>query len=94
MWGHYCANMVTIESVFVVGGAILLCRNPLWSTNTLTQGHLMKIEWLITNVTAAGSPDRAERAILGVILVGRDIADLDVFVVGKLLCDVGTPLEL
>ena len=52
------------------------------------------LEWLITNVTAAGSPDRAERAILGVILVGRDIADLDVFVVGKLLCDVGTPLEL
>ena len=64
------------------------------SSNNFTQGHLVKIEWLVADVTAVGSPDRAERAILGVILVGRDIADLDVFVVGKLLCDVGTPLEL
>ena len=28
----------------------------------------MKIEWLIANVTAAGSPDRAERDILVIIL--------------------------
>ena len=28
----------------------------------------MKIEWLFANVTAVGSPDREERAILGVIL--------------------------
>ena len=31
----------------------------------------MKIEWLVTNVAAIGSPDRAERAILGVILAGH-----------------------
>ena len=31
----------------------------------------MKIKWLVTNVTAVGYPDRAERADLGVILTGR-----------------------
>ena len=31
----------------------------------------MKIEWLVTNATAIGSPDRAELAIFGVILVER-----------------------
>ena len=35
----------------------------------------MKIEWLIINVTAVGSPDRAERAILEVILAGRFLAN-------------------
>ena len=41
------------------------------SSNNLTPGHLMKIEWLVTNVTAIRSPGRAERAVLGVILAGR-----------------------
>ena len=49
---------------------------------------------LVTDVTAVESPDRAERAILGVTLARRFFANLDVFVVGELLCDVGTPLEL
>ena len=31
----------------------------------------MKKEWLVTDVTTVGSPDRAERAILEVILDGR-----------------------
>ena len=31
----------------------------------------MKIEWLVANVAAVGSPDRVERSILGVILAGR-----------------------
>ena len=31
----------------------------------------MKIESLVTDVTAVGSPDRAKRAILGVILARR-----------------------
>ena len=31
----------------------------------------MKIKWLVTDVTAVGSPDRAERTIFGVILAGR-----------------------
>ena len=33
--------------------------------NKFTQGHLLKIEWLFTDVTAVGSPGRAERAIFG-----------------------------
>ena len=28
--------------------------------NNFTQGHLLKIEWLVLNVTLVGSPDRAE----------------------------------
>ena len=31
----------------------------------------MKIEWFLANVRAVGFSDRAERAILGVILAGR-----------------------
>ena len=31
----------------------------------------MKIEWFVANVTAVGSLDRAERAILGLILAGH-----------------------
>ena len=31
----------------------------------------MKIEWLLTDVTAVGTPGRAERAILEVILGGQ-----------------------
>ena len=31
----------------------------------------MKIEWLVDDVTAVGSLDRAKRANLGVIVVGR-----------------------
>ena len=30
----------------------------------------MKIEWLVANVTAVGSLDRAEHAVLGVIVAG------------------------
>ena len=54
----------------------------------------MKIEWMVTDVTAVRSPDRAERAILGVILAGRffDFWPIQAtFVVGEPLCDVGTP---
>ena len=31
----------------------------------------MKVEWLVADVTAIGSLDKAERAILGVIVAGR-----------------------
>ena len=31
----------------------------------------MKMEWLVADVTAVGSLDRAERAILGPIVAGR-----------------------
>ena len=36
----------------------------------------MKIERLVTRVTPVGSPDRAERAILGAILVGHFLLKL------------------
>ena len=52
-------------------GATLRCRNPLLIPNIFTWGHSMKIEWLVTDVTTVGSPDRTERAISGVSLVGR-----------------------
>ena len=52
----------------------------------------MKIEWLVTDVTAVRSPDRAERAILRATLAGRLFLLIQaVFVVGEPLCDVGTP---
>ena len=51
----------------------------------------MKIEWLVTDVTAIGTPDRAERAVLGVDLAGRFCWPIqDIFVVAEPLCDVGT----
>ena len=40
----------------------------LLSPNKFTLGHLVKIEWLVTDITAVESPDRGERAILGVSL--------------------------
>ena len=58
--GHICGR-----------GAILRCRNPLLSSSNFSKGHLMKMQWLVTDVTAVGSPDRAEHALLWVILVGR-----------------------
>ena len=55
----------------------------------------MKIEWLVADVTAVGSPDRAERAILGVILAGRVFGQSRSFLWSEEpLCGVGTPLEL
>ena len=62
------------------------------SPKNLSYGHLMKIEWLIADVTAVGSPTstRAESAVFCVIL--------DVFwplwatlVAGEPLCDLETP---
>ena len=50
----------------------------------------MKIEWLVTDVKAAGSPARAERAILGMIL-DVFVTIQAIFVIGEPLCDVGTP---
>ena len=48
----------------------------------------MKIEWLVTDVTAIGSPGRAESAILGVVLAERVLAVQDIFRVTKALHDV------
>ena len=41
------------------------------SSNIFIYGHVVKIEWLIAEVTAVGSLDRAERAILLLIVVRR-----------------------
>ena len=38
------------------------------SSNNFRQGRLIKIEWLVTDVTAVGFPGRAKCAIFGVIL--------------------------
>ena len=54
-----------------VPGTILWCRNLLLSSNNCIQGHVTKKEWLETDVTAVGSPGKAESAILGVILAGQ-----------------------
>ena len=45
--------------------------NLILSPNNFTQGHSMKIEMLVADVTAVRFPDRAERAILGTILAGH-----------------------
>ena len=50
-----------------------------------------KIEWLDTDVTTVGSHERAERAILEVILAGRFLPIQAAFVIGEPLCDIGTP---
>ena len=50
----------------------------------------MKIEWLVADVTAVGSPDRAECDILGMIL-DVFLPIQATFVVGETLCDVGIP---
>ena len=52
----------------------------------------MKIEWLVTDATAVGSPDKAERAILGVILARYFFCRFrPIFVVTEPFCDVRTP---
>ena len=50
----------------------------------------MKIEWLVDDVTAVGSPNGAERAIWGVIL-GVFWSIQAIFVVEEPLCDVRVP---
>ena len=51
----------------------------------------MKIEWLVTDVTAVGSPARTECAILGGDFGCRCFWPIqDIFVVAEPLCDGGT----
>ena len=50
----------------------------------------MKIEWLVADVTAVGSLDRAKCAILGGVCGWACFWPIQViFVVGELLCGVG-----
>ena len=51
----------------------------------------MKIEWLVTDLTAFKSPDREEHAILGVILAGLSFWPIQAtFVVAEPLCNAET----
>ena len=56
--GHIC-----------VPGATLWGKNSLLSSDNFTQGHPMKMKLLVTDATPDEFPNRAERAILGLILV-------------------------
>ena len=60
-------------------GASLWCRNFLLGSSNFNLGYLMKIEWLVTNLTAVGSPGRAERAVLGVISAGRVFGEFRIY---------------
>ena len=76
-WGVSLARRFLANSARICGRGvhiILLCRNPLLSPSDFTQGHLVKLEWLVTDVAAVRSPDRAEHAIMGVILAGCFLA--------------------
>ena len=39
----------------------------------------MRIKWLVMDITAVGSPDRAERVILGMILAGCFLVNSGLF---------------
>ena len=51
----------------------------------------MKREWSVDDVTVAGSPDRAEHAILGMMILSVFWPIQAAFVVGEPLCVVGIP---
>ena len=62
------------------------------SSDEFTEGHSVKIEWLLADVTAVGSLDRAERAILGADFGWACFWPIQIiFVVGEPFCGVGTP---
>ena len=60
-------------------------KDSILSPNNFTWGHLLKIEWLVIDITAVGSPDKAERDILGMIF--------DVFWPGQPAIVVWEPLR-
>ena len=62
------------------------------SSNNFTKGHFMKIETLVADVTAVGSPDRAERTILEVILARHCFGQFRAYLwLGGAFCDIGAP---
>ena len=69
-------------------GVTLWCRNPLLSPNKIAWGHLMKMEWLMTHVTAVRTPDRAECAIFRWFWLSVFWSFQAVFVIRGALCDV------
>ena len=69
--GHVCGRGLAYPGDVCGRGAILWHRNPLLSSNNFAQGNSMKIERLVNDITAIGSPGRAGGAIYGLILAGR-----------------------
>ena len=62
------------------------------SPSNFTQDHLTKLEWLVTDVTAVGSPDRVGLAILEMIFAKYVFWPIQaIFAVGEPLCEAGTP---
>ena len=47
------------QATFVAWEPILTWKSP-FEPSSLSQDHLMNIEWLITDITAVGSPARAD----------------------------------
>ena len=77
-WEWFWLGVVLANSGCICGqGATVWCRNPLLTPNKFTQGYLMKMKWFVANVIAVRSPDRAEHAIIWVILVGRFLHNSD-----------------
>ena len=56
-------------------GTTLWRKNPRLNSNNFIQGHVMKIEWLVTDLTAVGSSGKVECAVLGLILAGNFFAN-------------------
>ena len=70
-WGRFwLRNLLANSGRFRGRGATLCCRNPLLSPNNFTYVHLTIVQGLVTDFTSVQSPDRAESAVLGVILAG------------------------
>ena len=61
----------SIQAVFVVRESLCDVGTPFWCPDKFTQGHLIKIKWLVTYVAAVGSPDIAEPTFWMMILVER-----------------------
>ena len=75
----------SIQAIFLVGEVFCDIITTPWTLKTLLRAiYWKKSGWLPTNVTAFGSPDKAESAIWGVIL--------DFFANSGRICDRGASL--
>ena len=70
-------------------GSQFVIRNSLLSPKKSPQGHLIKIEWFVTDVTAIGFPVRAERDMFLGVILGVFCPVRPTFVVGDPCCAVG-----
>ena len=60
---HFLAN----PGGSCVGGAVLWYGNPISNPNQLIHNHSINLEWLMTNLTAVGSPVNAKSQVFWVI---------------------------